>query len=99
MWRGPSPRLTWVIYIFVLVSLKWPIATKREMEIIERVRSKIAEKDRFFKTLLDFKNLFKAGLISEPEYARRKRRKRGGKVSNVVRQVWYFVYFCMLSVC
>ncbi|CAL9019284.1 unnamed protein product, partial [Prunus brigantina] len=29
--------------------------------------------DRFHKALLDFKNLFRAGLISEPEYLRRKK--------------------------
>lgn len=54
------------------VSLKRPIATKKEIEVIERVRATIAEEDRVFRTLLDHKNLFKAGLISEPEYARRK---------------------------
>ncbi|CAL8991908.1 unnamed protein product, partial [Prunus brigantina] len=48
----------------MIVSLKWPIATKREIEVIERVRSRIPEEDRFHKALLDFKNLFRAGLIS-----------------------------------
>ncbi|CAL8997616.1 unnamed protein product, partial [Prunus brigantina] len=55
------------------LSLKQPIATKREIEVIERVRSRIPEEDRFHKALLDFKNLFRAGLISEPEYLRRKK--------------------------
>lgn len=75
-------KLTEVLYfcIFVLflgsrmsiVSLKRLIAMKREIEVIERVRAKIAEEDRVFRTLLDYKNLYKAGLISEPEYTRRK---------------------------
>ncbi|CAL8991544.1 unnamed protein product [Prunus brigantina] len=56
-----------------IVSLKPPIATKREIEVIERVRSLIPEEDRSHKTLLDFKNLYKAGLISGPEYLRRKK--------------------------
>lgn len=54
------------------MSLKRLIAMKREIEVIERVRAKIAEEDRVFRTLLDYKNLYKAGLISEPEYTRRK---------------------------
>ncbi|CAL9005142.1 unnamed protein product, partial [Prunus brigantina] len=54
------------------MSLKRPIATRREIEVIERVRSLIREKDRFHKVLLDFKNLYRAGLISEPEYRWRK---------------------------
>ena len=41
--------------------------------MIERVRSLIPEEDRFHKSLLDFKNLYRAGLISEPEYLRRKK--------------------------
>ncbi|CAL9020312.1 unnamed protein product, partial [Prunus brigantina] len=41
-----------------------PIATRREIEVIERVRSLISEEDRFHKALLDFKNLYRAGLIS-----------------------------------
>ncbi|CAL9007146.1 unnamed protein product, partial [Prunus brigantina] len=57
----------------MIVSLKRPIATRREVEVIERVRSFIPEEDRFHKTLLDYKNLFRAGLISEPEYLRRKK--------------------------
>ncbi|CAL9007051.1 unnamed protein product [Prunus brigantina] len=56
-----------------IVSLKRPIATKREIEVIERVRSVIPEDERFHKTLLDFKNLYRAGLISGPEYLRRKK--------------------------
>ncbi|CAL9024548.1 unnamed protein product, partial [Prunus brigantina] len=55
-----------------VVALKRPIATKREFEVIERVRAKFAEEDRVFRTLLDYKNLYKAGLINEPEYTRRK---------------------------
>ncbi|CAL2257389.1 unnamed protein product [Prunus armeniaca] len=55
-----------------VVSLKRPIATKRKIEVIERIQSRIAEEDRFFRTLLDYKNLFKAGLIDDPEYSRRK---------------------------
>ncbi|CAL9015108.1 unnamed protein product, partial [Prunus brigantina] len=58
-----------------IVSLKRPIATKREIEVIERVRSVIPEDERFHKTLLDFKNLYRAGLISGPEYLRRKKEK------------------------
>ncbi|CAL8994054.1 unnamed protein product [Prunus brigantina] len=54
------------------LSLKRPIATKREIEVIERVRARIPEEDRFHKALLDYKNLYKAGLISELEYLRRK---------------------------
>ncbi|CAL2238722.1 unnamed protein product [Prunus armeniaca] len=44
-----------------IVSLKRPTASKWEIEAIERVRSKIAEEYRFFKNLLGFVNLFKAG--------------------------------------
>ncbi|CAL9019421.1 unnamed protein product [Prunus brigantina] len=55
-----------------IVSLKRLIATRREIEVIERVRSLIPEEDRFHKSLLDFKNLYRAGLINEPEYLRRK---------------------------
>ncbi|CAL8114253.1 unnamed protein product [Prunus armeniaca] len=55
-----------------IVSLKRPIATKREIEVIERVRSRISEEGRFHKALLDYKNLYKAGLICELEYVRRK---------------------------
>ncbi|CAB4285945.1 unnamed protein product [Prunus armeniaca] len=57
------------------VSLKWPTASKRDIGMIEHILSKIAEEDHFFKTLLDFSNMFKAGLISELEYARRKKEK------------------------
>ncbi|CAL9020830.1 unnamed protein product, partial [Prunus brigantina] len=56
-----------------VVSLKRPIATKREIEVIERVQSLIPEEDRFHKALLDFKKVFRAGLIGEPEYLRRKK--------------------------
>ncbi|CAL9000869.1 unnamed protein product, partial [Prunus brigantina] len=59
-------------HTFPNMSLKRPIATKREIEVIERVRSQISEEDRFHKALLDYKNLYRAGLISEPEYLRRK---------------------------
>ncbi|CAL8102300.1 unnamed protein product [Prunus armeniaca] len=61
------------------LSLKRPIATKREIEVIERVRSRIAEEGRVHKALLDYKNMFKAGLINEPgtSEGRRKKRKRG----------------------
>ncbi|CAL9029546.1 unnamed protein product [Prunus brigantina] len=59
--------------VIEVLSLKRPIATRREVEVIERVRSLIPEEDRFHKTLLDYKNLFRAGLISEPEYLRRKK--------------------------
>ncbi|KAI5334822.1 hypothetical protein L3X38_024955 [Prunus dulcis] len=52
-----------------IVSLKLPTTFKRDIEMIERIQPKIAEEDHFFKTLLDFGNLFKAGLISEPEHA------------------------------
>ncbi|CAL9020828.1 unnamed protein product [Prunus brigantina] len=52
----------WSLRIDTRLSLKRPIATKRVIEIIERVRSKIAKEERVFKTLLDFGNLFKAGL-------------------------------------
>ncbi|CAL2257640.1 unnamed protein product [Prunus armeniaca] len=71
------------------LSLKRPIATKREIKVIKRVRSRIAEKGRVHKALLDYKNLFKAGLISEPEYLRRKeeeeeeRQSNGKRVGNV----------------
>ncbi|CAL8992337.1 unnamed protein product [Prunus brigantina] len=61
----------------MIVSLKRPIATRREIEVIECVRSRISEEDRFHKALLDFKNLFRAGLISEPEYLRRKKEEEG----------------------
>ncbi|CAL8133330.1 unnamed protein product [Prunus armeniaca] len=54
------------------LSLKRPIATKREIEVIERVRSRISEEGCVHKALLDYKNLYKAGLISESEYLRRK---------------------------
>ncbi|CAL9006208.1 unnamed protein product [Prunus brigantina] len=71
------------------LSLKRPIATKREIEVIERIRSQISEEDRFHKALLDFKNLYRAGLISEPEYLRRKeeeeekeRQMAGGREMN-----------------
>lgn len=58
------------------MSLKWPTASKKDVEVIERVRrAKIAEEDRFFKTLLDFGNLHKASLITEAEHARRKKEK------------------------
>ncbi|CAL2270296.1 unnamed protein product [Prunus armeniaca] len=57
------------------VSLKWPITTKREVEVIERVQSKIAEEERAFRTLLNVGNLFKAGLISEAEHAIRQKEK------------------------
>ncbi|CAL2234244.1 unnamed protein product [Prunus armeniaca] len=61
------------------MSLKRPIATKREIEVIERIRSRIAEEGRVHKALLDYKNMFKAGLINEPgtSEGRRKKRKRG----------------------
>ncbi|CAL8161875.1 unnamed protein product [Prunus armeniaca] len=58
-----------------VVSLKRPIATKKEVEIIERIRSKIAEEERVFRILLDFGNFFKVGLISEAEHARRQKEK------------------------
>lgn len=32
------PKLTWVVYFGIVVSLKQPIATKREVEVIERVQ-------------------------------------------------------------
>ncbi|CAL8088952.1 unnamed protein product [Prunus armeniaca] len=54
------------------MSLKRPIATKRETKVIERVQSRISEEGHFHKALLDYKNLYKAGLISELEYHRRK---------------------------
>ncbi|CAB4278506.1 unnamed protein product [Prunus armeniaca] len=54
------------------VSLKRPIAMKREIEVIERIQSRISEEGRFHKALLDYKKLYKAGLISELEYLRRK---------------------------
>ncbi|CAL9020963.1 unnamed protein product [Prunus brigantina] len=58
------------------VSLKWPTMSKKDVEAIKRVRrAKIAQEDRFFKTLLDFGNLHKAGLITEAEHARRKKEK------------------------
>ena len=53
------------------MSLKRPSAPIREVEAIERVRTKIAEEDRFFKELLYFRNLYKAGLISKSEHDRR----------------------------
>ncbi|CAL2270942.1 unnamed protein product [Prunus armeniaca] len=53
-------------------SLKRPITMKREIEVIERVRSRISEEGRFHKALLDYKNLYNACLISELEYLRRK---------------------------
>ncbi|CAB4308343.1 unnamed protein product [Prunus armeniaca] len=69
-----------------VVSLKRPITTKREIEVIERVRSRIPEEGRVHKALLDYKNLFRAGPISEPQYLRRKeeeeeeeRRMAGGR--------------------
>ncbi|CAL9029222.1 unnamed protein product, partial [Prunus brigantina] len=75
--RSPAPGVIVERHIpthfQTVVSLKRPIATKREIEVIERVRSRIPEEDRFHKALLDFKNLFRAGLISEPEYLRRKK--------------------------
>lgn len=43
--------------------------------MIERVRGKVAEDERYFKTLLDFGNLFKAGLITEAENARREKER------------------------
>ncbi|KAI5343605.1 hypothetical protein L3X38_011481 [Prunus dulcis] len=52
------------------VPLKWPIVMKREIEIIESVRSKIVEEYHFFKTLLDFKNLFKSNVRRYEEAAR-----------------------------
>ncbi|CAL9000692.1 unnamed protein product [Prunus brigantina] len=58
------------------VSLKRSIATKREIEVIERVRARKLEEDRFHKALLDYKNLYKAGLISELEYLRRKEKEK-----------------------
>ncbi|CAL8135707.1 unnamed protein product [Prunus armeniaca] len=50
------------LYCRIVVSLKRPIATKREVEIIERVRSKIAKEER-------------VGLISEAEHARKQKEK------------------------
>ncbi|XP_021822610.1 uncharacterized protein LOC110764017 [Prunus avium] len=58
-----------------VVSLKWPIAPKRDVEAIERVREKIAKGDRFWKDLLDFGNLHKAGLITGAEHTRREKEK------------------------
>ncbi|KAL6277239.1 hypothetical protein ACE6H2_020840 [Prunus campanulata] len=70
-----------------VVSLKRPTAPIREVEVIEQVRAKIAEEDRFFKELLYFRNLYKAGLISKVEHDRRvkeeeeeeKRQMAGGR--------------------
>lgn len=53
------------------MSLKRPAAPIREVEAIERVRVKLAEEDRFFKTLLDFRHLYKVGLIGKAEHDRR----------------------------
>ena len=58
---------------FVSVSLKRPAAPIKEVEAIELVRAKIAEEDRFFKELLYFRNLYKAGLIGKAEHDRRVR--------------------------
>ncbi|CAL8175016.1 unnamed protein product [Prunus armeniaca] len=68
--------------------LKWPTTSKRDVEAIERVWAKIVEEDRFFKTLLDFGNLHKAGLITEAKHARRKKEKEEEDMgNNVVRRV------------
>lgn len=61
------------VFSSVSVPLKWPTTSKRDVEAVERVRAKIAKKDPFFKTLLDFGNLHKAGIITEAEHARRKK--------------------------
>ncbi|CAL9020897.1 unnamed protein product [Prunus brigantina] len=64
----PTSQKTWRRHR-VLVSGAWesapgvirPIATKREIEVIERVRSVIPEDERFHKTPPDFKNLYGRG--------------------------------------
>ncbi|CAB4283646.1 unnamed protein product [Prunus armeniaca] len=58
------------------------MTSRRDVEAIERVWVKIAEEDRFFKTLLDFGNLHKAGLISEAKHARRKKEKEVEEMRN-----------------
>ncbi|CAB4278509.1 unnamed protein product [Prunus armeniaca] len=97
MWRrhqvlvsGAWESAPWVIvqrsiltFFQTFVSLKQPIAIRREVEVIERVQGKVAEEDRFFKTLLDFGNLFKVSLISEPEHARRQKEKEEEEKRNM----------------
>ncbi|CAB4272301.1 unnamed protein product [Prunus armeniaca] len=43
------------------------------------MRSKIAEDDRYVKTLLSFSNLFKASLIDEAEKTRREKEEGSGR--------------------
>ncbi|CAB4312631.1 unnamed protein product [Prunus armeniaca] len=54
------------------LSLKRPITTKREIEVIERIRSRKPKEGHVHKGLLDYKNLYKSGLISETEYLQRR---------------------------
>ncbi|CAL9011528.1 unnamed protein product [Prunus brigantina] len=74
------------------MSLKRPIAMKTEIEVMECVRSRIAKEGRVHKALLDYKNLYKASLISEPEYRRRKeeeeeeRRSKGREMTDATRR-------------
>ncbi|KAI5326015.1 hypothetical protein L3X38_035089 [Prunus dulcis] len=74
-WKSLTAGLESCIFSSISVSLKWPTASKRDVETIESVSSKIAEEDRFFKNLLDFSNLLKAGMISEPEHNRKEKER------------------------
>lgn len=70
-----------LISCLLSVSLKRPSVSKEEVRAIDRVREKVAEEDRFHKTLLNFRNLFKAGLITEAEFSRRQAEEEKNKES------------------
>lgn len=71
------PNLTWVYVFCIVVSLKRPTPTTGEVKAIDRVREKVSEDDRYFKSLLSFRPLFKAGLISEAKFNKREAEKQG----------------------
>ncbi|CAL8997889.1 unnamed protein product [Prunus brigantina] len=68
------------------LSLKWSTASKRDIEAIERVREKVAKEDRFFKSFLEFGNLYKASLITKLEYGNKRGYKEAAGVASPQRK-------------
>lgn len=100
--RVPCGNLFWnansnLCLFCILVSLKRPSVMKEDVRTIKRVQSKIAEGNRYFKTLLSFGNLFKAGLI---EYAKKTEREKEKKSKLPLKIFFHFeVSLCLVGCC
>lgn len=76
------------VYLSIVVSLKQSVAATGDVRVIDRVWEKLSENYLYFKSILSFRLLFQAELISEAEFSRREIKEKEKKsVSCAVQHV------------